>query len=110
MSFDINVAQLQHQLAELKGENISLRIKLDIYHDELMKKHQTWLDEKLAIRLEKHLSEDMLRVESDARQKLQQEVRLLKQELKCLHGQNGSESRAVKPELLKDVPVLQVPA
>ncbi len=53
MNFNMNAAQFQHKLAEMEEENLMLRLQLDVYRDELFKKYESFLDEKLTTEMEK---------------------------------------------------------
>lgn len=99
MNFNMNVAQFQHKLAEMEQENLMLRLQLDVYRDELFKKYESFLDEKLTMEMEKKLSLDVRKVEADMHHRLQEEIKLLEEELQRLRGPGKSEPRLSKVEM-----------
>lgn len=106
MNFNMNAAQFQHKLAEMEEENLMLRLQLDVYRDELFKKYESFLDEKLTTEMEKKLSLDVRKAEADMRHRLQEEIKLLKEELQRLRGLAKSEIKLNKVDKAVEVPTL----
>lgn len=110
MNFNMNVAQFQHKLAEMEEENLMLRLQLDVFRDELFKKYESFLDERLTTEMEKKLSLDVRKAEADIRQKMQEEVKLLKEELQRLRSPETTSVTLNKAEKTAEVPTLLVTA
>ncbi|OQS32031.1 hypothetical protein [Chromobacterium haemolyticum] len=110
MSFNINVAQFQQKLAEMEEENLMLRLQLDVYRDELFKKYETFLDERLTIEMEKKLSLDVRKAEADMRHRLQEEVKLLEEELQSLRVPDKTGIKLNKEGKAAEVPTLLIMA
>ncbi|PTU70339.1 hypothetical protein [Chromobacterium haemolyticum] len=106
MNFNMNAAQFQHKLAEVEEENLMLRLQLDVYRDELFKKYESFLDERLTSEMDKKLSLDVRKAEADMRQKMQEEVKLLKEELQRLRGPEKTSVTLNKVEKVAEVPTL----
>ncbi|WP_156183997.1 hypothetical protein [Chromobacterium sp. LK1] len=106
----MNVAQFQHKLAEMEEENLMLRLQLDVYRDELFKKYESFLDEKLTAEMDKKLSLDVRKAEADMRQKMQEEIKLLREELQRLRALGKVEPKFNKVEKTVEAPTLQATA
>ncbi|NHR08839.1 hypothetical protein HA052_26990 [Chromobacterium haemolyticum] len=106
MNFNMNAAQFQHKLAEMEEENLMLRLQLDVYRDELFKKYESFLDEKLTSEMDKKLSLDVRKAEADMRQRMQEEIKLLREELQRLRGPEKASVKLNKVEKTAEVPTL----